>query len=165
MASIPPRQLYRTLIVAIAVALLGCARMMGLFLPILVVAQALCVPFLIWAYFKQPERRRLNAVQSAIWLAVPMVIFAWHFVQYKLDRARADEIVAAIEQFIAANHRCPGTLDEIGYSKAALDGRPMLPVYGCDGDGTRPWFAYSVGYAPFAMYNHDFDKHEWYADD
>lgn len=165
MVSIPLRQLYSTLIAAALVALLFSAPMMGLFLPFIVFSQVLCIPFLVWVYFKRPERRKLHATQGAIWLLVSATIFSSHFVQYKIARSRADEIVLSINKFIATNGRCPRSLEEVRLSKEALRERLLMSGYSCGGNDTHPAFYYSVGFVPFAMYNYDFDKREWYIND
>ena len=164
MVSIPMRQLHSTLIAALLVAAICSTPMMGIFLPLIVFAQFLCVPFFAWTYFKRPEQRRLHVIQSAIWLLVPLIILCSHFIQYKMARARADEIVSSITQFISTTGRCPHSLEEVHLSRQVLRERLLMAGYSCESD-PHPLFYYSVGYAPFAMYNYDFDKREWYIND
>lgn len=163
--SIPLRQLHSTLIAALLVATLFSAPMMGLFLPFIILPQVLCIPFFAWAYFKQPERRKIHAMQGVIWLlVVPLTIFGSHFVQHKMARAHADRIISSINKFISTNGRCP-RLEELRLSKEELRERLLMSGYSCSDNALRPTFYYSVGFAPFAMYNYDFDKREWYIND
>ena len=162
MTTTSAKTLFKVIAAPALVAIFFSMPMMGLFLPFIVLMQLLSIPWLAWVYVKRPQQRKVYAIKSVIWVLVPIAIFSTHFIRYKLDRAFADEVVSAINKFMSENHRCPYDLKEVQVSAIDTKQRLRMSGYSCS---PRPVFYYSVGYAPFAMYNYDFDKQEWFMND
>jgi hypothetical protein len=108
---------------------------------------------------RRPETRKFHLARILIWVTACALVVGVHYVRYTTARSYANEVVAKIRHFSAAQGRCPKDLKEMGIEKQEFREKlGVLSYYRCDG---YPELFYPVPYIVYDFYHYDFERNVW----
>lgn len=152
-------QIYTTLLLATLFAVAGSQRNAGGIVALAVLALLGWVPWSAYVILRKPGLRASQLARLSIWLVAVAVAAGMNHMHQETMRKDADDIVAAIDRYVAVHRDCPETLDEIGISRDELTDMLGYSGYACVKG--RPMLFYASPGFGFAKYRYDFATHAW----
>jgi len=125
----------------------------------------LIAPFLlIWflysgfIFWKRPERRRVHAIATGIWVLAVAGIAVVHVWYHQQARQAAESVVAAIIDFRQRHGVYPPTVQEAGITPGSVADKWGIRYSLRDG---APRVYYFSTFQVFASYGYDFQRGAW----
>jgi hypothetical protein len=153
------KKIYSSLLAAALMVLILGQRHAGFMLYVVVLPLLIWLPYSAFVIVKKPDVRASQLARVSIWIVAIALVAGIHYIRHKTTRHNADEIVAAINNFLTTHGRCPTTIDEIGIDQQQLKKKLGLSGYACE-DG-KPQLFYAVTYMAFDTYHYDFGSGVW----
>jgi hypothetical protein len=109
--------------------------------------------------YRNKEERKLRTTKLSIGLIASLITVSFNYYRYINTRAKANNIVVAIEKYRSELGYYPKDLEAIGLSKIKL--RNQLGMFGYFYNNGQPNFFYAVTYIIFDTYSYNFELKEW----
>jgi hypothetical protein len=125
----------------------------------------LSLPLLAWMLLtfvracRDSVRRKIHLARVLVWIIASALIVGIHQARHQAARDYANEVVAKVKNFSAAQGRCPKSLEEIGVDKQALREKLGTTLYRCLEDA--PTLLYTNPMNGFDRYRYDFARDVW----